>query len=113
MKILGVLSLTFLLFLVAHTAHTAWYFDVITEGQIQNAYFAGWNGSDCSQIRANASKTVRVPQESDRYGEFIEQTCIKGRNDNREFKGNKEMAKKEIQNIEKMLVERMAMLKTR
>jgi hypothetical protein len=111
MKILGVLSLIFLMFLVAHTAHSAWYFDVITEGQIQNAYFAGWNGSDCSQIRMNASKTVKVSQDRDPYGEFMEQTCIKGRSDNKEFKGNKEMAAKEVRNLEKMFVERMAMLK--
>ncbi|MBS1113375.1 MAG: hypothetical protein H6Q92_1138 [Nitrospirae bacterium] len=113
MKILGVLSLTFLLFLVAHTAHAAWYVDVITEGQIQNAYFAGWNGSDCLQIRTHASKTVKLPRDRDDYGEFMEQVCIKGRNDNKEFKGNKEMAAKEVHNLEKMFVERMAMLKAK
>jgi len=82
-------------FLVAHTAHAAWYFDVITEGQIQNAYFAGWNSSDCLQIRTHASKTVKLPRIVMTMGNLWRQVCIKGRNDNKEFKGNKEMAAKE------------------
>ena len=109
MKIVGVVSLTFLLFLVASTADAAWYFDVITEDHIPTAYFAGWNGSDCSQVRTNASKVVKLPQDRDQYGEFMEQTCIKGRNDKKELNGNKELAKKEIHNLEKLFVERMAM----
>ncbi|HXX81592.1 MAG TPA: hypothetical protein VEI46_08580 [Thermodesulfovibrionales bacterium] len=113
MKSVAVISLTFLLFLAASTADTAWYLDVIIQGQIPNAYFAGLNGFDCSQLRTNASKTVKVPQESERYGEFMEQTCIKGRNDNKEFKGNKELAQKEIHYLEKLFVERMSMLKAK
>ena len=111
-KIVHVISQTFLLFLIANAAYAAWYFDVITEGQIPNAYFAGWNGSDCSRVRTSASKIVRVPQEyRDSYAEFMEQSCIKGRNDNKEFKGNKEMAGKEINYLEKLFVERIPMLK--
>ena len=113
MKIVGAISLTFLLFLVAHTAHAAWYFDVITEGQIPNAYFAGWNGSDCSGVRTHASKTVKLPRDRDDYGEFMEQVCIKGRYDNKELKGNKEMAAKEIHSLEKSFVERISMLKAK
>ena len=113
MKIVGVVSLTFSLFLVAGTAHAAWYFDVITEGQIPNAYFAGWNGSDCSQVRTYASQSVKVPHDRDPYGEFMEQTCIKGRNDKKEFNANKEMAAKEVHYLEKSFVERFPTLKAK
>jgi len=113
-KIVHVILLTFLLFLVAHTVHAAWYFDVITEGQIPNAYFAGWNGSDCSRVRTSASKLVKVPQDyRDSHAEFMEQTCIKGRNDNKELKANKEMAEKEIHYLEKLFVERIPMLRAK
>jgi len=113
MRIASLVFLTLFLFLAASPADAAWYFDVIIEGQIPNAYFAGWNGSDCSQLRTNASKTVKVPQDRDAYAEFMEQTCIKGRNDNKEFKGNKDLAGKEIHSLEKSFVERMSVLKAK
>jgi len=114
MKILRVISLMFLLFLEAHPVHAAWYFDVITEGQIPNAYYAGWNGSDCSKLRTGAFKIAKVPQDyRDSYAEFMEQSCIKGKNDNKEFKSNKEVAGKEINYLEKLFVERIPMLKAK
>jgi len=113
-KIVQVISLISLLFLVVHSVHAAWYFDVITEGQIPNAYYAGWNGSDCLRLRTSAFKIATVPQDyRDSYAEFIEQSCIKGKNDNKEFKGNKEVAGKEINYLEKLFVERIPMLKAK
>jgi hypothetical protein len=43
----------------------------------------------------------------------MEQTCIKGRNDNKELKANKEMAEKEIHYLEKLFVERIPMLRAK
>lgn len=114
MKIVHIISLTFLLFVVAHPAHAAWYYDIIMGGDIRNAYFAGWKGSDCTYVHARALKDDKVPHEyRTSHAEFIFQTCIKGRNDNKEFKGNKEMAEKEINYLEKLFVERIPMLKAK
>ena len=106
MKIVHVISVLFLLLPAVHTAHATWCFDVITEGQVPNAYFVGWNGSECSTVRTSAAGIAKVPQEyRDSYAEFMEQSCIKGRYDKKDFKGNKEMAEKEILYLQKLFVE--------
>jgi hypothetical protein len=113
-KIVRILSFIFLLFAVAHPAHAAWYYDIIMNGDIRNAYFAGWKGSDCTYVHARALKNANVPQEyRTSHAEFIFQTCTKGENDYKEFKNNKEMAEKEISYLEKLFVERIPLLKAK
>jgi hypothetical protein len=113
-KLVRVISFILLVFLAAHPAHAAWYYDIVMGGDIRNAYFAGWKGSDCTYVHARALKDDKVPQEyRPSHAEFIFQTCIKGEKDNKEFKNNKEMAEKEISYLEKLFVERIPMLKAK
>jgi hypothetical protein len=101
------MSLVFLLLLASGTAYAEW-------GNIRIVYFAGWNGSDCTRIRASALKDLDVPKDyRDYYAEFSEQVCIKGGKDNKEFRGKKEMAAKEIDYLEKLWIERIPMLKAK
>jgi len=99
--------LVFVLLLASATAYAEW-------GNIRIVYFVGWKGSDCTRIRAGALKDLSVDKDyRDYYAEFLEQVCIKGGNDNKEFKGNKEMAAKEIDYLEKLFIERIPMLKAK
>ena len=106
--------LAFFLLLARSTAQGAWYYDVIMHGDIKNAYFAGWNGANCTQIGASALKNVRVPKDyRDSHAEFLEQTCIKGRNDNKDYKGDKRLGEKEVKYLENLFVDRIPLLKAR
>jgi len=99
--------LVFVLLLASATAYAEW-------GNIRIVYFAGWNGSDCTGIRAGALKDLNVSKEyRDYYAEFSEQVCIKGGKDNKEFRGKKEMVAKEIDYLEKLWIERIPMLKAK
>ena len=112
MKVFSFLSPVFFILLAINPACAAWYYDVIMDGDIRVAFFTGWNGADCGNVHAHALTNHKIPQDySDSHAEFMMQPCIKGGNDFKEFKGNKEMAEKEIKYLEKLFVDRIPMLK--
>ena len=91
-----------------------WYYDVISNDQIRNAYMAGWKGLDCNTIHQNALKMQGIPKDyRESHAEFLEQTCIKGNNDNKHFNGDRRKIEKEIKYLEKLFVERIPLLKAK
>ena len=114
MKVVFFISLVICILFAINAAHAEWYYDVIMDGDIRSAYFAGWKGLDCIYIHASALKNIKVPQDyRASHAEFLEQTCIKGKNDNRESKGDRQFAEKEILSLEKLFVDRIPMLKAK
>lgn len=114
MKVVTIFFVLVLLLAVVVSADAAWYYKVITDDQIRNAYFAGWNYSDCGKITETIKKSSNIPPAyKDSHAEFIEQSCLKGANDAVQFKGNKRQAEKEIKYLEKLFIERIPLMKAK
>lgn len=105
----------FLVLLACSTAYAEWYYyDIILNGDIKSAYFSGWKDFDCTQLGATALKKATVPKDyRDSYAEFMEQSCIKGRNDNKYLKGDRQKGEKEIKYLEQLFIDRFHMLRAK